>query len=393
VLLDEAAEQVDAVEIDPGILAIGSRVHPDRPYSSPRVRAFATDARSFLNRTQTRYDVIVFGTLDSMTRLSALSNVRLDNFVYTRESLRAARERLDPQGGVVMYFMVASDYIDLRLAGLVAEVFGELPLIVQRDYGLFNRIYMAGPAFAREKGGERQAAAPGFLEHVSSRTEIPTDDWPYLYLRQRGISTLYMTLIGVLGSLAVLSVALASPAMRSSFKTGGTIDGEMFLFGLAFLLLETKAVTEMNLVWGATWLTSAVVFAAILATILSATVATQLRPIPRSVSAASLVLSLLAVYLFPVERLLGFAPAPRLLLSVAYVGIPIFFAATTFALLFREREDSAAAFGWNVLGAVAGGLLEFLSMAIGLKALFLVALVAYLTAFLIRLRAPATQSV
>jgi hypothetical protein len=38
-------------------------------------------------------------------------------------------------------------------------------------------------------------------------------------------------------------------------------------------------------------------------------------------------------------------------------------------------------------------LLEFLSMAIGLRALFLVALVAYLTAFLIRLRAPATRGV
>jgi hypothetical protein len=93
-----------------------------------------------------------------------------------------------------------------------------------------------------------------------------------------------------------------------------------------------------------------------------------------------------------VELLLGFAPAARLAFSLVYVGIPIFFAATTFALLFREREDSASAFGWNVLGAVAGGLLEFLSMAIGLRALFLVALAAYLTAFLIRLRMPASRN-
>jgi predicted RNA methylase len=391
VLLDEGANEVDAVEIDPGILSVGRELHPDRPYASPRVKAFATDARSFLNRTRTRYDLIVFGTLDSMTRLSALSNVRLDNFVYTRECLRAAREHLDSRGGVVMYFLVASDYIDGRLTGLVAEVFGEVPLIVRADYGLFNRILMAGPAFSHEKGEERRAAAPELLRRVTSLTEIPTDDWPYLYLRRRGISAFYLTLIGVLGSLAALSVSLASPAMRSSLRSGGSIDLEMFLFGLAFLLLETKAVTEMNLVWGATWLTSAIVFASILATILTATIATQLRPIPWRASAAALVLALLAVYAFPVELLLDFGPAGRLALSVAYVGVPIFFAATTFALLFREREDSAASFGWNVLGAVAGGLLEFLSMAIGLRALFLVALVAYLAAFLVRLRTLATR--
>jgi hypothetical protein len=42
------------------------------------------------------------------------------------------------------------------------------------------------------------------------------------------------------------------------------------------------------------------------------------------------------------------------------------------------------AFGWNLLGAVTGGLLEFSSMIIGLKSLSLVAMLAYLGAFLIR---------
>ena len=49
---------------------------------------FNTDARAYLQRTEERYDVIVFGTLDSLTRLSAMSSVRLDNFVYTEDSLR-----------------------------------------------------------------------------------------------------------------------------------------------------------------------------------------------------------------------------------------------------------------------------------------------------------------
>ena len=127
VALDEGAEHVDAVEIDPVILDLG-RLHPDRPYASPRVRLINTDARAFLNESTEKYDLIVFGTLDSMTRLSALSNVRLDNFVYTRECIAAAKAHLSPQGGLVLYFMSTKDYINQRLSGLLAEAFQQLPL-------------------------------------------------------------------------------------------------------------------------------------------------------------------------------------------------------------------------------------------------------------------------
>ena len=387
VLLDEGAEHVDAVEIDPGILAIGRQRHPDDPYASPRVTAFNMDARSFLNGQAGQYDVVVFGTLDSMTRLSALSNVRLDNFVYTAECLRAARAHLSPDGGVVMYFMVAADYIDLRLASLIAGAFGETPLVAQQNYGLFNRIYMAGPAFAREKGEARRGEAADFLGRAGPRTEVPTDDWPYLYVSRRGVSVFYLSLMAILGLLSLLAVLLASREIRASLRGGGGMDVEMFLFGLAFLLLETRAVTEMSLVWGATWMTNAIVFGAILLMILLATAATELRPLPWGFNAAALGVSLIASYAIPAKELLGVPPAPKLFLSILYVGLPIFFAASTFAILFKDRADSARAFGWNVLGAVAGGLLEILSMAVGLRALLLVALAAYLCAFLVRMRA------
>jgi hypothetical protein len=95
VMLDEGVEQIDVVEIDPIILGFGRNLHPDKPYLSPKVRLFNTDARQFIDNTKEKYDLIVFGTLDSMTRLSALSNVRLDNFVYTSQSIKAAKELLN----------------------------------------------------------------------------------------------------------------------------------------------------------------------------------------------------------------------------------------------------------------------------------------------------------
>jgi hypothetical protein len=384
VALDEGAEQVDAVEIDPVILDLG-RLHPNRPYDSPRVRLINADGRAFLNESTEKYDLIVFGTLDSMTRLSALSNVRLDNYIYTRECIEAAKAHLSPQGGLVMYFMTTADYIDERLRGLLTKTFAQPPLVVVDHYYLFNRIYLDGAAFDHVKGGQRRALLPT-LEPLIAQLDLPQDDWPYLYLQGRSVSGFYLLLIGAFTFVAVASVALVSRDMRRSL-IHLNLDGEMFLFGLAFLLLETKSVTTMSLLWGATWLTSAVVFGSILAMVLAATLLTQWRPLPWTLCMGGLIVSLIAAYFVPVHVLLRLNEFTRLLLSLAFVGTPIFFAAACFALLFRDRPEASTAFGWNLLGAVAGGLIEFTSMVTGMRALYLLALTAYLGVVLLRLRA------
>lgn len=385
VLLDQGAAHIDVVEIDPVILQLGREHHPNRPYDSPRVEVFNTDARSFLNDTDRMYDLIVFGTLDSMTRLSALSNVRLDNFVYTVDGLQAAKDRLTPDGGMVMYFMVAIDHINEHLFGMLTRVFGRTPVVHAGNFLLFNRVYMAGPAFAHlnDVSVEDQEE---YIADVLPLVDLPTDDWPFLYLSERSVGGFYLTLMAIFLGLALVAVLLASREMRESLTGRAGVDVEMFLFGLAFLLLETRFVTAMNLVWGATWLTSAVVFGSILAMILLGTVITQLRPLPWYLAAGGLIVSLLVVYFVPGNLLVGRALAPRLLLSVLLIGTPVFFASVCFALRFATRAAVDVAFGWNLLGAVAGGLLEFFSMSVGLKVLLLLAAAAYLAAFLLKER-------
>jgi hypothetical protein len=324
-----------------------------------------------------------------MTRLSALANVRLDNFVYTRESLAAARDRLSPGGGVVLYFMVANDTIDQRLRLLLTETFGEPPAVIEGAYQLFNRIYLAGSAFAGVESEARSAAARALRESGPPAVEVPSDDWPYLYLASRALTPFYLSLMAAIAAVATVAVGAVSRRMRRSLLSGRGFDGEMLLFGLAFLLLETKLVTEMSLVWGATWLTSAVVFGSILAMILLSTVLTELRPLPWAVAAGGLVVSLAATWWIPLGSLAFSGAVPRLAASCLYAGTPLCFASVCFALRFRARESVDLAFGWNVLGAVAGGLLELTSMALGLKALSLVALAAYLGAFWIRERGKA----
>ena len=386
IALEAGAREVHAVEIDPGILELGRR-HPADPYADPRVTVFQTDARSHLNETKETYDLIVFGTLDSMTRLSALSNVRLDNFVYTRDALEAAASRLTDDGGLVLHFMVGEPFIWEHLIVMLAGVFDEVPVSHQGGWQLFNTLFLAGPAFEHV---ERPALPPSLLDAEANGVVTPTDDWPYLYLPEPQVGTFYLSLMALFLAIAVGAVALASPDVRRGLVGKGA-DVEMFLFGMAFLLLETRFVTDMNLVWGATWLTSAVVFGSILFTILVATVVMELRPMSWRVASLGLLAALVVTYLVPTEALLAREVGTRLLLSVLFVGAPVFFAAACFALRFKEREAVDVAFGWNLLGAVAGGLLEFFSMAVGLKALVLVALAAYLGAFLLKAREAAAR--
>jgi hypothetical protein len=62
------------------------------------------------------------------------------------------------------------------------------------------------------------------------------------------------------------------------------------------------------------------------------------------------------------------------------VALPVLFASLIFSSLLARRADSTSALAHNLLGAVTGGLLEYSSMAFGIKSLYLVAAVAYLGA-------------
>lgn len=374
VLLDAGVPEIHAVEIDPVIIELGRSGHPARPYADPRVIIHNTDARAFLENTDLAFDLIVFGTLDSMTRLSALSNVRLDNFVYTVESLKAARSRLSPDGGLAMMFMVGTPDIGDHLFNLLWHAFGEPPAFLYGSYFLFNCVYFAGPGYAHLKND------PAFRDSIRTalgiRNVVPTDDWPYLYLARPGISRLYLGIAGiVLLTAAVLLFGISAPLRRSLLQ--GRIDWEMMLLGAAFLLCETGFVTQMNLLFGATWRTSAIIFAAILVALIGATlVGRRVRVDPRLALVAT-ILAIVTVAYLPLRQLAPAELVPRVVFALVICGVPLMFSGLVFAARFAAREHADIAFGWNVLGAVMGGLLEMSSMLLGLRAVFLGAALIY----------------
>ena len=367
------AERIDAVEIDPSILKLG---HPLNPYDSDRVKVFVDDARSFMHRSRDKYDMIVYGTLDSHATLSVTSSIRLDNYIYTQEALQEARRLLKPDGVVVLLFSVPADWMFPRLVETVRSAFGceDVRYMVLDNY-LFNFIIAAGPGVKQACSSNPEIAKILLPIPPQWQVPIPTDDWPYLYLIKRGIPYLYRVTLMTLIFISLGSIFIFSPLRK------GKIKPLFFFLGSGFLLLETKSVTTFSLLFGSTWIINAIVFSSILAIALFANRIVMLKRLkePKWLL-GGLMLSLVFVYFFPISTLLNLAFFTKILAAGALIALPIFFSSFVFAIVIERTKDIGIALGSNLLGAVIGGFLEYSSMAWGLNALYIVALACYITA-------------
>jgi hypothetical protein len=161
----------------------------------------------------------------------------------------------------------------------------------------------------------------------------------------------------------------------------------MFFLGAGFMLLETKGVVHLALLFGATWVVNSVVFFAILVMILCANLyVLRLKPENLLPYYALLVAALLANALIPMSTFLSLSPIVRAVSSCAVVFVPVFFAGVIFASVFRKSEQPGVDLGSNVAGIILGGLSEQLSLVVGFNYLILVAIAYYLLSLVLRPR-------
>ncbi len=374
--LRHGAVRVDAVEIDPTILELGRRLHPERPYQDPRVTVVNDDARSVFKNAAPGYDLVVFGLLDAHTVLSSFSSVRLDSFVYTEESLREAVGLLAPGGVVAIGFSTnaeASDWLGWRLHHMLGEAIGSDPVAIRADYDV-STIFVAGPGVVDRATRDTELADRRLSWGVPpAAVEPATDDWPFLYLKWRGVP--FMPYGAVLAGVLAMSVVL----LRVSFRraTDGP-DWHSFFLGAGFMLIEVRAITQLSLLFGSTWIVNAVVISAILMMGLAGNLfVAARRPSSPIVAYVLLGLAIIGEQALPRDLAVGLPLAARSMAGAAPVALPMLFAGIIFATAFARSHDPARAIGWNLLGAVVGGGLEYLSMAVGLSALGMLALGAY----------------
>src|SRR5581483_3841943 len=371
------AGRVEAVEIDPLILQLGREFHPEHPYQSPRVHVTLNDARNYIQNSHDQFDLIVFSLLDSHTTTSHFTNIRIDNYVYTREAFRRVRQLLRPDGLLIVKFQVDNPWIAGRLFQLVQNAFDEEPIQFQTEGGGFDssgRFFVAG---SRERLA-KAISGPWLAAYLPSHGNLPmqparltTDDWPYLYQHEPGLP------MGViLVSLAVLIIF--GWFLRQATAEGGGLDAHFLFLGAGFMLLEAQIVSRMALLFGTTWLVNAVVVGGLLCLIVAANTVYSAWPrIPPAVPYTGLFLSLLAMFAVPMEWLFFPSFLLRAIVATLALSTPVFFAGIIFVSSFARVGFRGSALGSNLFGSLIGGLLESLSLWFGLKSLALVAALLY----------------
>ena len=371
IALAEGARRIDAVEIDPVIHDIGRRENPDRPYDDPRVTVHIDDGRAFLERTGRRYDLILFALPDSITLVAGQSSLRLESYLFTEEAMEAARDHLKPGGAFGMYNYYRESWLVDRLARTLEVTYGRPPCIESvGDEGRLA-LLMASSDPAVLECGEH------WVPSVSPAPDPATDDHPFLYMRDRGVPGFY---VGVIALILLLSTVLVR-------ATGGPLRPmarylDLFFMGAAFLLLETKSVVQFALLFGTTWVVNALVFTGILLSVLAAVEWARRRPLASPTALYALLLAAVAVaWAVPQQELLALPTASRFAAATVLAFAPIFLANLVFSQRFRDVESSTAAFGANLLGAMVGGLLEYLALVTGYRALLVVVAALYCLAY------------
>ena len=93
---------------------------------------------------------------------------------------------------------------------------------------------------------------------------------------------------------------------------------------------------------------------------------------------AAVIASCLVSFVWPLGRLLAVESAPaRFVLASLMTFAPIFFANLVFSVNFSDQFVPEHLFGWNLIGATLGGVLEYSSMYFGYAFLALVVAVTY----------------
>jgi hypothetical protein len=380
------SKSIDAVDIDPVIISIGKKLHPLRPYDDPRVHVICDDARHFFNHCQKKYDVVVFAFLDSHTVAGVSSAVRLDNFIYTKESFAKARQLLKPNGIMLISFVNSAPWFSNRLYWTLTDALGYKPLAYTDKHDLIAPcILMVAGEGVKQGAFTLPASVTNYflpLAPSAHPERVLTDDWPYLYLSPVKVDFVYLL---VVAEIVLLAALFSSGLFR---KKVNARCGQFFFLGAAFMLLELQFISRLSLIYGATWLTSGTVINGVLFMILLANLGVikyKDRFLDKQpVFYAMLFLSLLASYILPVSELsqqsIGFVSAGNYLVTVITL-LPVLFAAVIFALAFSAVEDPAHCLAFNLFGAVLGALLEYLSNYIGTNNLLLVAIVLYLLSY------------
>jgi spermidine synthase len=382
---------ITAVEIDPSILSLGMRYHPERPYASPNVAIVNDDARSFFATCKDHYDVISFGLLDSHTT-TTMTNARLDHYVYTKESIKKAKSLLADGGVLTLNFAAKRYFIADRMARVLRDVFNTETLyfcMPVSSYGWGGLMFVVGNQATLKQQISQNRKLAYLIEKwqkenpwkLAYTTLVATDDWPYIYLETSRIPILYYLLAGIMFLLFFRSLKRWNAS--GIFTRWNLSSWHFFFLGAAFLLLEVQNISKSSVVLGNTWLVNAVIISGVLCMILLANIiAAKFPKLPLMPVYLFLYVTCLLLYFVDIARF-GFLPyATKAVIVGGLTALPMIFSGIVFIRSFASAAKKDEALGANLIGALVGALLQSITFVTGIKALLLIVMGFYFLAML-----------
>ena len=396
--ISSGVESIDAVEIDPVIIDLG-KYHPNKPYEDQKVKVIQNDARNFIRHTNEKYDLILYGLLDSHTSLSSNGGIRLDSYVYTVQAFEEAKKKLTKDGYISLTFGVASKELGVKIFRMLKKAFNdEEPTVYMYIPGaekLDDKFFIDGDLYKKDFieakytflisnnankvfrfNDQSDLARVNFFDNKKTKVSLSNDDWPFFYMPVKVWPKSYIIILILIFISSFLFIKKTSTLNRKNFSI------TCFFLGAGFMLIETKGITEIALIYGSTWFVITIVIGFIL---LMAYLANLLiirnGQIKSSIIYFLLIISLLFGYFFTFVDTTIFSSIILKIIVPLILTVPIFFSGLAFSKELSVENHVGVALSSNILGAIFGGLIEYNSMYFGFKSLYLLGIIMYLMGY------------
>lgn len=327
--LARGAEHVDAVEVDPALIDVGTRRHPDHPYADSRVSVHVADARAFLDDATDHWNLILFTPEVARLGLPG-TGAPGSSYALTTEALARARTLLAPNGAVaVVYEEAGRDTLD-RLRSALVLAFGAPSCTLHPERTAspgaspVTLVLSTGPDQLRRSGpGDPGECALEFADLSVADQSPVTDD--QAALSRHGWPWSRETVAVLLGFAAAVSLVAVVLGGRHGVRRQPRLAG--LGTGAAAWLVGLWALGAASIRFGSTWNVRSVVLAllllgAILLIAVGGPVARRLgRRLPPADPARTTGLAVLGALL---GALVGYA--------VPVLGSPVLFGAVAVAL-------------------------------------------------------------
>ena len=206
--------EIHAVEIDPVIGKLGLEFHPEKPYSSEKVNFIINDARNAIKYSQDKYDLILYSVLDSHSNLSGKGGIRLDSFVYTEESFKEAKTKLNKDGFLVLSFAISTQELGIKIFNMLKKAFnGKEPIVfgLSKEVNKFvdqKYIFVISDDLEQFKNIEDSKFYLTNIfdnDKMSEEIDVSTDDWPFFYMVKKVYPLSYLVIILLILDLLIYS--------------------------------------------------------------------------------------------------------------------------------------------------------------------------------------------